>query len=70
VDPGTKKSSSGLGPNFVRLTHVTFEMYTLIYYIWNKGLPQQWKESNILSIHKNGDKIFVLHKSRRRGVVL
>jgi hypothetical protein len=33
------------------------EIHKLICSIWNKeGLPQQWKESIIISIHKKGDK--------------
>jgi hypothetical protein len=33
------------------------EIHNLIYSIWNKEeLPQQWKESIIVPVHKNGDK--------------
>jgi hypothetical protein len=33
------------------------EIHELICSIWNEGkLPQQWKESIIVPIHKNGDK--------------
>jgi hypothetical protein len=33
------------------------EIYILIYSIWNKEeLPQQWKESIIMPVHKKGDK--------------
>jgi hypothetical protein len=32
------------------------EIHKLICCIWNRELPQQWKESIIMPIHKKGDK--------------
>jgi len=36
---------------------ICFEIHNLIISIWNKeGLPEEWKESIIVPIYKNGDK--------------
>jgi hypothetical protein len=44
------------------------EIYKLIHSIWNKKeLPQQWKESIILPIHKKGDKT---DRNNYRGISL
>jgi hypothetical protein len=32
------------------------EIHRFVCSVWNKELPQQWKESNIIPIHKKGDK--------------
>jgi hypothetical protein len=40
------------------------EIHNLIHSIWNKEeLPQQWKESIILSIHEKGDKTIIIEES-------
>jgi hypothetical protein len=44
------------------------EIHGLICYIWSKEeLPQQWKESIIVPIHKNGDKT---GRNNYRGITL
>ena len=36
---------------------IRYQIHKLIFSIWNKeGLPEEWKESIIVPIHKKGDK--------------
>jgi hypothetical protein len=54
--------SSGSGQNLAELIQaggkiLCSKIHKLINYIWNKEeLPDQWKESIIVSTHKKGDK--------------
>ena len=42
------------------------EIHKLIVLIWNKEeLPQEWKESIIVPIHKKGDKV---HFNNHKGI--
>ena len=35
---------------------IRYDIHKLIVSIWNKELPEEWKESTILPIYKQGDK--------------
>jgi len=47
---------------------ICYEIHKLIISIWNKGeLPEEWKESIIVPLYKNGDKT---DSSNYRGISL
>jgi hypothetical protein len=47
--------------NSIRRRNITFAIHKLINSVWNKEeLPGQWKESIIVPVHKEGDKLTVI----------